>query len=459
MTDSSPFEARLRRALLRLTADDGAEFDAAELARTIVAERRATPWRRLTAGMVSVARASRLAVLVAMLLVALTVGTVLVGSGVVEPSMPGVAPADDTTPSATVPSTPPTTPGASAAVGPNGLIAYCRGELPDTRIHLMEADGTRDRELVVGVAPAWSADGGTLSYITDWPDETKVYVAEGDGSNPRPLPDLGGDGGGQEHALSPDGRSMAWFDRRPRGSDERTGNGSIMGFRHPPLRVTSIDDGLARLVLAGDEVTDPYVTVPVWAPDGRSIAFAGLGEMGTGAYRASVYVVDVATGAVRRVTTRPGTDEVAIAWSPDSRRIAFAALPDGALPPTPTTVGETIQDIFVIDADGTNERDATSMPGPERQPSWSPDGTRLAYLWYDGSAQRAMITTLTGPSDAPSSLMGPAAEQVAWSPDGAMLLYATGKGLATIDAGFDGDPVTLVDDVPTPCATWQPREP
>ena len=60
-------------------------------------------------------------------------------------------------------------------------------------------------------------------------------------------------------------------------------------------------------------------------------------------------------------------------WSPDGTRIAFGALqvPRGE---------QNMSDIFVIDADGANRTNLTQNPEAVNQfPAWSPDGTRIAY--------------------------------------------------------------------------------
>ena len=36
-------------------------------------------------------------------------------------------------------------------------------------------------------------------------------------------------------------------------------------------------------------------------------------------------------------------------------------------------------EIYVMDADGGNQRNLTNNPGDDRDPSWSPDGQRIAF--------------------------------------------------------------------------------
>ncbi len=56
-------------------------------------------------------------------------------------------------------------------------------------------------------------------------------------------------------------------------------------------------------------------------------------------------------------------------------------LPDTIAPSTLTgrIAFSSEDDVYVMDADGSHLRRLTTAPGPEFEPSWSPDGTRIAY--------------------------------------------------------------------------------
>jgi TolB protein len=43
------------------------------------------------------------------------------------------------------------------------------------------------------------------------------------------------------------------------------------------------------------------------------------------------------------------------------------------------TGGENGDDVYTMNADGSELRRLTHRPGPEFDPSWSPDGTRIVY--------------------------------------------------------------------------------
>ncbi len=100
------------------------------------------------------------------------------------------------------------------------------------------------------------------------------------------------------------------------------------------------------------------------------------------AANADLYLISTTTGtAPVPLTQTPNRHELAPRWSPDHTKIAFLATagPAGANPSFNV-------DLFVIDADGSNERLlATGVDDTSWPPTWSPDGTRIAYLHGLGS--------------------------------------------------------------------------
>jgi TolB protein len=77
------------------------------------------------------------------------------------------------------------------------------------------------------------------------------------------------------------------------------------------------------------------------------------------------------------VTDLPGGEGQA-AWSPDGSRIAFVWFTAGG------------NDLYVIDAAGTGLRRLTNLEGTPDSPTWSPDGTQIAFV-YAVSAFRGGI--------------------------------------------------------------------
>jgi Tol biopolymer transport system component len=120
--------------------------------------------------------------------------------------------------------------------------------------------------------------------------------------------------------------------------------------------------------------------------------------------------MDADGGNLRRITTNPGSDSQPT-WSPDGTRIAFSSLRDGD------------RDIYVVNEDGSDEVRLTNLPGEDGFPQWSPDGrTMLSYGMVDG--RYALFLMNADGSDrrliASSSL-----DMVfgRWSPDGSRIAF------------------------------------
>ena len=128
-----------------------------------------------------------------------------------------------------------------------------------------------------------------------------------------------------------------------------------------------------------------------WTPDGKSIVVDGFKDAGADRnYRGSrLYVVDVASGATRPLTTRAGTWNHPVV-SPGGRNVAFTGY-DSA------DVGYRAEDLWVIGLDGGGMRkvsgDLDRDPGGLR---WAPDGSGLYFAAGDRGTQNVWFAALAG---------------------------------------------------------------
>ena len=90
--------------------------------------------------------------------------------------------------------------------------------------------------------------------------------------------------------------------------------------------------------------------------------------------------------------------------------------------------GQTGGDIFLARADGTDVRQITSGPAIESFPTWSPDGTRIAYrAFQDGSDSLVVVDASGGHAITLATVDALRADctrgDPTWSPDGTILIF------------------------------------
>ncbi len=163
---------------------------------------------------------------------------------------------------------------------------------------------------------------------------------------------------------------------------------------------------------------------PSWDPAGEKIYFGAEG------YAYGINVINVASGQLATIFSTPNVVKTAV--SPDGQRVAYARDPMNFNPPV----------LFVVNSDGNNN---TQFRPEGTDPSWSPNGNRIAYA-NNGIHIINLETgqdTFIAPGFAPS-----------WSPLGDKLAFAReGGGISTIS--IDGtNQVNLTDFGTLPA--WSP---
>ena len=289
--------------------------------------------------------------------------------------------------------------------------------------------------------PSWSPDDRQIAFASTRDAGKGIWAVDAVGGPERQL----GTSVGRVDAVSwaPDGQIIAHVLDGTKGWLEANGK-SITGTEHVfPFRVSFLSGGgffytadgkIKKRGLNGAVETVPFtaqlevtpvrntyarrkrdftntaprkalgVMTPVLSPDGKTIAFAALGD---------IYLMPV--GGKPRNITHDAAYDTDPAWSPDGGTLVYSSDKAGGL-----------LQLFLYDVKSGRERQLTHISTQPICPAFSPDGKRIAYLDVDGMWRRAGVAVVDVASGAIShvhaSIFAPGAPT--WSPDGSRIAVA-----------------------------------
>ena len=175
--------------------------------------------------------------------------------------------------------------------------------------------------------------------------------------------------------------------------------------------------GFGHLILAVVVVLS-LTLLMVWVDAQAQIAFVSRRDGNS-----EIYVM-AADGTNQRRLTNNRANDWSPAWSPDGRRIAFVSERDGHVH---AQHGWPTSEIYVMAADGGNPQNLTNDPADDREASWSPDGKRIAFVSErDEPRVYADIYVMDADGSNPQRLTDHDFDdrEPSWSPDGEHIVFS-----------------------------------
>jgi Tol biopolymer transport system component len=273
-----------------------------------------------------------------------------------------------------------------------GRIAYTSSFWTGNGIFIMNSDGSSPIQLATNPYAiqdlSFSPDGAKIAYDADISGPNfDIFTMNADGAHNIDITNnLACD---CEPTWSPDGTKIAF-------ASNRDGNFQIYIMN---------SDGSNVVRLTNDSYSDTY---PAWSPDGSKIAFLSNRDFTpppstTGIpfpipFSASIqlYIMNTDGSNVERLTHNLDCD-CRPAWSPDSTKIAFTA----------SSINNALE-TYVINSDGNNQ----TLLADGVYPAWSPDGTQIAYV---GAPQDIYVMNADGTNPTKITSVSGNYQNLTWS--------------------------------------------
>jgi TolB protein len=206
--------------------------------------------------------------------------------------------------------------------------------------HLYLYDLKKKKSRVISKSPGLnigasaSPDGKAVALTLSRDDNSEIYVLNADGSRPRRLTRAWAID--SSPSWSPDARRISFV-------SERSGNPQVYMMK-------SDGSGAKRLTFQGN-----YNQTPDWSPRGDFILFNARDER----LVYDIFKINWTTGEIVRLTQDQGNNEHPT-FAPNGELVVF----------TSTRTGES--KLYIMSADGTNQRQISRGKGEYTTPEWGP---------------------------------------------------------------------------------------
>jgi Tol biopolymer transport system component len=239
------------------------------------------------------------------------------------------------------------------------------------------------------------ASNGKIAFTSD----RVIYTINPNGSDLLQLTPAGNDFVDRFPSWSPDGAKIAF--------------GRIISPVKSEIYVMNAD-GSNPTRITNNSFSDSQ---PLWSPDGTKIAFVSNRDGND-----EIYVMNADGSNQTRLTNNADFD-FDPEWSPDGTKIVFTSSRD--FPGIAGNISNGFE-IYLMNADGSNPIRLTNNDSSDAEPSWSPDGTRIAFSSQRDGLPLVYVMNVNGSNQVtitPSTILD--SQDPEWSPDGTTIAFAS----------------------------------